>query len=55
MLISQFHAQFMLSRVGRKNGGAFGDRFDHQDLAIEKFRRFATDVRLKYLPWKSHL
>jgi twinkle protein len=40
------YLQFMLSRVGRKNGGgAFGDRFDQQDLAIEKFRRFATDVR----------
>ena len=37
----------MLSRVGRKNGaGAFGDRFDQQDLAIEKFRRFATDVSI---------
>lgn len=30
--------QFMLSRVGR-SGGGFGDRFEQQDLAIEKFRR----------------
>jgi len=39
--------QFMLSRAGRyKSGGGGGgggfDKFDQQDLAIEKFRRFAT-------------
>jgi twinkle protein len=30
--------QFMLSRVGRSKSG-FSDRFDQQDLAVEKFRR----------------
>mmetsp|Transcript_68417 Transcript_68417/g.190188 ORF Transcript_68417/g.190188 Transcript_68417/m.190188 type:complete len:358 (-) Transcript_68417:362-1435(-) len=35
--------QFMLSRLGRRSGGDFNSRFDQQDLAIEKFRRFATD------------
>jgi hypothetical protein len=29
--------QFMLSRGGRSGG--FGDRFEQQDLAIEKFRK----------------
>jgi hypothetical protein len=38
--------QFMLSRNGnsRKGGGSLSwDKFDAQDLALEKFRKFATE------------
>jgi hypothetical protein len=42
--------QFMLSRNGnsRKGAGSLSwDKFDAQDLALEKFRKFATE-RLVY-------
>lgn len=40
--------QFMISRTNRRRGGDSGnsstfDKFDVQDVAVEKFRKFATD------------
>jgi twinkle protein len=39
--------QFMISRTNNKRGGDYSsstfDKFDVQDLAVEKFRKFATD------------
>jgi twinkle protein len=35
--------QFMISRSNTTSGGSKFDKFDVQDIAIEKFRKFATD------------
>ena len=41
--------QFMISRTAsqaKKGGGSAYDKFDMQDVAIEKFRKFATDYNV---------
>jgi twinkle protein len=35
--------QFMLSREAGRKGGGYFDKFEVQDIAVEKFRKFATD------------
>lgn len=38
--------QFMISRQGNVGKGTSYDKFDMQDIAIEKFRKFATDYNV---------
>ena len=38
--------QFMISRQGSGPKGSSHDKFEMQDIAIEKFRKFATEYNV---------
>lgn len=43
--------QFMISRQGSGPKGSSHDKFEMQDIAVEKFRKFATDYNVHGKQW----